>query len=109
MASSADPRRRTLLIMAGVAVVALLAALLTVWHQSGDTERAEPVAFFPGFAHHVAHHDPAHIHIESKAGGVIDVVFKPQNGGWVLASRGDYPASFDQVNGLLVGLAAMQT
>jgi hypothetical protein len=107
--ASTDPRRRNLLVMAGIAVVALLAALLTVWHQSTSTERSEPVAFFPGFAHHVAHHDATHIHIESKAGGVIDVVFRPQSGGWVIASRGGYPASFDQVNGTLVGLAAMQT
>jgi len=104
----ADPRRRNLIVLAGVAGVALLLALLAIWHQSSTSTREETVAFFPGLARHISHHEAARIHIESKANGTIDVVFKPEKG-WVIASRDDYPASFEQVNGTLVGLAALQT
>ena len=105
--SAMDPRRRHLAVLAGVAAGALLLALLAVWHQyAGEDDATQP--FFPGLAARVSHHEVAQIHIASKAGGIIDVVFKPRSG-WVIASRQDFPASFEQVNALLVGLAAMQT
>jgi hypothetical protein len=104
--SSIDPRRRNLVVLAGIAAAALLLALLAVWRQSAGEENA-PQAFFPGFAARVSHHEVAHIHIVSKAGGTVDIAFKPRSG-WVIASRQDFPASFEQVNATLVGLAAMQ-
>lgn len=105
--SPMDPRRRNLVVLAGIAAGALMLAVLAVWHQSSGDE-GTPQAFFPGLAARVSHHEVTHIHIVSKAGGTIDVVFKPR-AGWVIASRHDFPASFEQVNGTLVGLAAMQT
>jgi hypothetical protein len=103
-----DPRRRNLLVLAGIAAAALVLAVFAVWRSSSrDDDR--PRDFFPGLAAHISHHEAAHIHIVSKANGAFDVVFKPQRGGWVVASHGDFPASFEQVNATLVGLAAMQT
>ena len=103
----ADPRRRNLAILVGLAVLALIAAWI------GLRERAAQVApkyaqteFLPGFALHVR--EAARIHIVSKKHGAFDVVFKP-NKGWVLPIKNDYPASFEQVNRTLVGLAALET
>jgi hypothetical protein len=106
--TAADPRRRNLAVMGAIAVAALLLALAAIWHQSSTRGDHTPVQFFPGLARRIAHHEAAHIHIESKANGTLDIAFRPQSG-WVIASRGDYPASFDQVNSTLVALAAMQT
>ncbi|HEX2594584.1 MAG TPA: DUF4340 domain-containing protein [Rhizomicrobium sp.] len=103
-----DPRRRNLAILGGIAALALIAALLAVWHQSSTEESESSQTFFPQLAHAIAQHQAAQIHIESKAGGKFDVVFHPQTG-WVIATSGNFPASFEQVNGTLVGLAAMQT
>jgi hypothetical protein len=103
----ADPRQRNLILLGGIAVLALVLALLAVWAQSGSGNAPKQSELFPGLATRVAHHEVTHIHIESKANGVVDVAFRPQTG-WVVASRGNYPASFEQVNGTLVGLAAMQ-
>lgn len=107
-ALSADPRRRNLMLLGMVAVVMLLLALLAVWHQSSTGTPSKQTEFFPGLAQHIAKHEAVRIRIDSKANGKIDIVFKPQTG-WVIASRGDFPASFEQVNAMLVGLAAMQT
>ncbi len=104
----ADPRRRNLFVLAGVAAVALLLALIAIWHQSDDGTGEKRSEFFPGLAVRVAHHEATRIHIDSKTNGAFDVVFNPASG-WVIASRNNYPASFEQVNGTLVGLAAMQT
>src|SRR5581483_10185632 len=49
-----------------------------------------------------------HLRIQSKAHGVFDVVFKPEEG-WVLPARNGYRASYDQVQHTVVGLAALET
>jgi hypothetical protein len=103
-----DPRRRNLLVLGATAAVALVLALLAVWRQSPGGDNGATREFFPGLAARIAHHEATQIHIASKANGAFDVVFKPQKGGWVIASREDFPASFELVNGTLVGLAAMQ-
>jgi len=107
-ATRRDPRRRNLLVLGGIAAVAIALALLALWHQSGSMEETAQTDFFPGFASQVAEHKATQIHIASKANGAFDVVFTPAHG-WVIPTRNNYPASFDQVNGTLVALAAMQT
>ncbi|MGN6517377.1 MAG: DUF4340 domain-containing protein, partial [Rhizomicrobium sp.] len=50
----------------------------------------------------------ARIHIVSKAHGAFDITFSPRRG-WVLPQHSNYPASFEQVQRTIVGLAALQT
>lgn len=102
-----DPRRRNLVVLSAIAAFALLLALFAVWRQSSSGPGEAQREFFPGLATRIAHHEAARIHIVSKANGTLDIAFKPR-AGWVIASRDDFPASFEQVNGTLVGLAAMQ-
>jgi len=102
-----DPRRRNLLILGAVTLVAVLLALVAIWQQA-DLEKSAytPEQFFPGLARQVR--NAATIHVASRAGGAFDIVFVPDKG-WVLPARGDFPASFDLVRRTLVGLAALQT
>jgi len=103
----ADSRRRNLAIMIGVAVLALLVAWIGLHRRAAQVApKYSETEFLPGFAAHVR--EAARIHVVSKKYGAFDVVFKP-NKGWVLPSKNDYPASFDQVNRTLVGLAALQS
>ncbi|MBS0471188.1 MAG: DUF4340 domain-containing protein [Proteobacteria bacterium] len=100
-----DPRRRTLAILAGVALVAILLALGALWREAQySAPPMEPTEFFPGLVKELR--GAAHIHVESKA-GAFDVVFVPEKG-WVVRQRDNYPASFDQIQRTLVGLAALQ-
>jgi Domain of unknown function (DUF4340) len=102
----ADPRRRNLAVLGAVALLSLLLALGAIWQQADDSsDNAAPTQFFHGFARQVR--NAARIHVASKS-GAFDVTFVPEKG-WVVAQRGDYPASFDLVQRTLVGLAALQT
>jgi hypothetical protein len=102
----ADPRRRNLAIMGGVALVSVLLAVGGVYEQSAAlAPKSERTEFFPGLSHQVR--QAARIHIVKKDGS-FDVAFRPSKG-WVLPGKGDFPASYAEVNKLLVGLAAMQT
>lgn len=107
----AEPRRRNLAILAGIALVSVLLAFWALYEQSASlapqNARSE---FFPGLAAHVR--QAARIHIVSKKGGTFDVAFRPNKGfvsPWVIQQKNDYPASFAEVNKTLVNLAAMQT
>lgn len=102
----ADPRRRNLAVMGAIALVSVLLAIWAVYAQSASlAPKNARTEFFPGFAQHVR--QAARIHIAKKTGS-FDVVFKPSKG-WVLPGKNDHPASYVEVNKLLVGLAAMQT
>ncbi len=102
-----DPRRRNLLILGAVTLVAVLLAMGAIWQQANLGRSAyAPEQFFPGLARQVR--NAATIHIASKAGAAFDIVFIPDKG-WVLPARSDFPASFDLVRRTLVGLAALQT
>lgn len=102
----ADPRHRTLAILAGAALISVLLALGALWQQAGFGEaNSTPTEFLPGFAKDVR--NAARIHVASKA-GAFDVAFVPEKG-WVVPERADYPASFDLVQRTLVGLAALRT
>ena len=102
-----DPRRRNLAILVAAAIVMTVLAVLALWHQ------AELVApkytahtFFPGLAGE--NRAIARMHIESKAHGGFDVVFKPTVG-WVLPGSHDYPADPGQVRLTIVGMAGLET
>src|SRR5579862_2567619 len=103
---SHDPRRRNLVVLAGIAAVIVVLAVLALVRQSSESApHYTPRSFLPGLASQVR--DVARIRLVSKA-GTVDVVFKPDRG-WIVASHGDYPASFEKVRETLVGLAALQT
>jgi hypothetical protein len=102
----ADPRRRNLVLLGAIALVSVLLAIWAVYEQSASlAPKNARTEFFPGLAQHVR--EAARIHIVKKDGG-FDVVFRPSKG-WVLPGKNDHPASYVEVNKLLVGLAAMQT
>src|SRR5277367_5625717 len=99
----ADPRRRNLAILAGIAVVTVLFAVLGVFHQESYSKRPDrPEHFFPDLLAHGGR-QIAHIRIRSKQ-GLVDVVFKPEKT-WVVTNKDDYPASFEQVRATVVALA----
>lgn len=103
----ADPRRRNLTILAAIALVSAVLAVFGVERQAARVApKYAPAEFFPGFASHVR--EAARIHIASKKNGAFDVVFKPAKG-WVLPGKNEYPASFEQVNRTLVGMATLQS
>lgn len=107
MTMFADSRRRNLAIFLGIVVIALLAAWIGLRKEAAQVApKYTETEFLPGFAAHVR--EAARIHIVSKKHGAFDVLFRP-NKGWVLPSRSDYPASFEEVNRTLVSLATLQT
>jgi Domain of unknown function (DUF4340) len=102
----ADPRRRNLSILGGIAVVAILLAVLGLTYQASFEARhdkAEP--FFPTLVRRVP--QIAHIRVQSNQ-GVVDVVFKPEKT-WVVTNKDDYPASHEQVRAIVVALATLTT
>ena len=102
----ADERRRNLAIMAAVAALSILFAFIAVKLETGEVSANNiPETFLPEIVLQIR--DIADIHVESGKGH-FDVRLVPGRG-WVLPQRGNYPASFDQVRQILVGLAALQT
>jgi len=110
MILSADPRRRTLAVLAGVAIVCVALAALALWRQSSELAPAGGGSLFvPDLASHMR--QATRIHVASKKGS-FDVVFHPNRSGrspWVIAQKGDYPASFSEVNKTLLDLAGLKT
>lgn len=103
----ADPRRRNLAVLAAIAAASVGMAVWGLERQAAEVApKYVETEFLPGFAAHIR--EAARIHIQSKKNGAFDVVFKP-NKGWVLPGKSDYPASFEEVNKTLVGLAALET
>ena len=106
LALTQDPRRRNLLVLAVIAAVLVVLALLALMHQSSEVApHYTPQPFLPGLAAEAR--DVARIRIDAKS-GTVDVVFKPERG-WIVASHDNYPASFEKVHEMVVGLAAMET
>ena len=101
-----DQRRRNLSILAGVAAVMIILAALSLSNQAREmAPHYQPHTFFPHLPSQVR--QISHLRIQSKK-GTIDIVFKPEKG-WVVASQGDYPASFEQLRQTVVGMAELQT
>src|SRR4051812_13421550 len=95
-----DPRRRRLAILAGLAVLLIVFAVFALWRQSEQlAPQSNPVSLSPDLPHQAK--SVAHIHVAEHKNN-FDVVFKP-NKGWVIASRNDIPASFEEVNRTVVG------
>lgn len=100
-----DPRGRRLAILAGVAVVLVVLAALALWHQSQQlAPKYQPTPMFPDLPHQAQ--AVTRIHVAAKTGS-FDVVRKGK--GWAIATRNNIPASFDQVNRTVVGLATLET
>ncbi|MGD0189662.1 MAG: DUF4340 domain-containing protein [Rhizomicrobium sp.] len=103
-----DPRRRNLSILAIAAVVLSILAVLALWAQEQELARHYvPRPLFAQLPHEVGAGEITHLRIQSKK-NTIDVVFRPDKG-WVVASDGDYLASFEQVRQTIIGMAQMQT
>jgi hypothetical protein len=101
-----DPRRRNLAMLAAAALLSTLLAIFAVWHQTAElAPKFAPESFFPGLASQVK--NATRIRIVTKR-ATIDVVRTPQ-GSWVVVQRDNYPASFEQVQKVLVGFAALET
>jgi hypothetical protein len=101
-----DPRRRRLAILAVLAVLLLVWSVVALWQQSEQlAPKYRPSPMFPDLPHQAR--EVKRIHIVAKS-GTFDVAFKP-NKGWVITSRNDLPASFEQVNRTVVGMASLET
>lgn len=102
-------RDRNLAVLAGVAIVAIILAVVALRHREAMVApKNAPETFLPGVARALNAREVTHIRIASKKGGSFDVVFTPSKG-WVLPDRGNYPASFEEVKKALVAIAAMET
>src|SRR5215469_59445 len=101
----ADHRRRNLAVLAGGAIVSVLLAILAVREQAAElAPKYTPESFFPGIAAEVK--DAARIHVASRK-GAFDVTRSGSH--WVIPQRSNYPASFEQIQKTLVGMAAFET
>lgn len=99
-----DPRRRNLAILAGIALVTVILAAISLAHEARLLAPAEGGSpFFPQLA--TDWHRIAQIKIESKK-SEVDVAFKPERG-WVVTSHDNYPAAFDQVRETIAGMAEL--
>jgi hypothetical protein len=103
---SADYRRRNLVWLAMAALVSVLLAIFAITHQAAKlSPKYSPAPFFPGLATHVR--DIARIRVLSKK-TAFDLV-RGRDGSWSVLQRASYPASFEQVQKLLVGFAGLET
>ncbi|MBV8798395.1 MAG: DUF4340 domain-containing protein [Alphaproteobacteria bacterium] len=100
-----DPRRRRLGILAVIAALLVVWAIFALWQQSEQfASQYKPFPLFPDLPHQAQ--TVARIHIAAK-GGSFDIANKPGKG-WVIATRNDMPASFEQVNKTVVGIAGLE-
>jgi hypothetical protein len=105
-----DPHRRNLSVLAAAALVCIALAWLGLHEQASQVApEYQATEFFPGLAREVSEGKAVRVHIVSKKFGAFDVALEPDKGGWVLPARSDYPASYEQVNRTLVGLAGLET
>jgi hypothetical protein len=101
-----DRRRRNLLALGAAALISLVAAGIALKLRANEGQpHFAPTEFLPGFAAQVNH--ATRIHIVSRSGS-FDVTYTADKG-WVLPSRGNYPADFEEVRHTLIGLAALET
>jgi hypothetical protein len=100
-----ETRRRNLVILGSAALISLaLAAFALEQRAAQGRPHYAPTEFLPGFAANVK--NAALIHVASH-NGEFDVAYTDK--GWVLPSRGNYAADFDEVRHTLIGLATLQT
>ena len=100
-----ETRSRTLVILGSAALVSLALAAFALEQRAAEGRpHYTPTTFLPGFADAVK--NAALIHVESHD-GAFDVVYTGK--GWVLPTKGNYPADFDQVRHTLIGMATLET
>ena len=101
-----DYRLRTLGFLALAATLSVALAVVAVAYQASLlAPKYAPGPLFPGLASQLR--NVARIRIESRK-AVFDVVRQP-DGNWVELQRANYPASPEEVQRLLVGLAGLET
>lgn len=101
-----DPRKRRLGILAVIAVLLAVWAIVALWQQSEQlAPKYHPTPMFPDLAHRAG--EVARIHVSAKSGN-FDVARKA-DGSWVVASQNNLPASFEQVNRTVIGIAGLET
>ena len=101
-----DYRLRALGILALSALVSVALAAFAIFHQASLlAPKSVPGPLFPGLASQLQ--NVARIRVESKK-AVLDVV-RHEDGRWTVPERANYPASLEEVQKSLVGLAALQT
>ena len=101
-----DARLKKLVVL-GVVTLAFagLATSAVIWRARQSQTQMAPAPFLPGFSAQVK--NAQRIHISSKAAS-FDVAYS-EGAGWTLPAKGNYPADFEQVRHLLIGLAALET
>lgn len=95
-------QQKNLLILSLVTLVALAVAALAL-RDKGDTSAATPGLLFPDLGEHI--NDVTELRVE-KDGQVLTL--KKEGGQWKLADRGGYPAQFEKVKDLAMGLANLE-
>lgn len=98
-------RRKTLLVLGGLALASCLLAGYAVWRRAAEgLPRYTPEVVLPGFAD--AAGKAARIEIAGPGGRFAVIRESPT--GWVL-DRGNFPADFDEVRRTLISLAQLTT
>src|SRR5215469_3903585 len=101
----ADHRRRNLAVLASGAIVSVLLAILALREQAAElAPKYTHESFFPGIAAEIK--DATKIRVVSQK-GTFDVTRSGSR--WVIPQRSNYPASFEQIQKTLVGIAAFET
>jgi hypothetical protein len=100
-----EKSRRNLVILGSAALVSLALAAFALEQRAAEGRpHYTPQVFVPGFV--AAANNAASIHIVTH-----DASFDVVNGdkGWVVPSKGNYPADFDQVRHTLISIATLET
>lgn len=95
-------QQKNLLILSLVTLVALAVAALAL-RGKDDASASTPERLFPTLAEHI--NDVAEVRVE-KDGKVVTV--KKEGGQWKLVDRGGYPALFEKVKEMAMGLADLK-
>jgi hypothetical protein len=100
-----DRRRRTLLVLAGTALLFSALAGVAIWRRGAEGSHSfTPSLFLPGFA---AHANDA-VRMEIKGHDASFVAVKTASG-WVLADRGNYPVNEEEARQTLITLGQLTT
>jgi len=94
-------KQKTLILLTLITAVVVIAAVVMMKDPSADAGE-QSTAFFPNLEERV--NDVARIEINSAG---TDVVIAKQGGDWVLETTGNYPAKFEVVKRVLIGLSEL--
>lgn len=101
-----EKRRRILVALGSAALVSVLLAGFALEQRAAEgAPHYTPTEVLPGFSADVK--NAALIEVTSHSGSFT--VRGLQGKGWVLPSKGNYPANFDEVRHTLIGMAGLET